>query len=32
MIHNFPDRVPDAPGAILARLKMRDFLHRHLGL
>ena len=32
MIHNFPDRIPDAPEAILARRKMRDFLHRHLGL
>ncbi len=32
MIHNFPDRIRNAPGAILARRKMRVVLHRHLGL
>ena len=32
MIHNFPNRIPNGPGAILARRKMRDVLHRHLGL
>jgi len=32
MIHNFPDRIPDAPEAIAARQKMRAFLHQHLGL
>ena len=31
MIHNFPDRIPDAPEAIAARQKMRAFLHQHLG-
>ena len=32
MIHNFPDRIPDAPEAIAARQKMRAFLHQHLGM
>lgn len=32
MVHNFQDRIPNAPEAITARGKMRDFLHRHLGL
>jgi len=32
MIHNFQDRIPDAPESILARKKMRDFLFRHLGI
>jgi len=32
MIHNFQDRIPDAPESILARKKMRDFLHTHLKL
>jgi monoterpene epsilon-lactone hydrolase len=32
MIHNFPDRIPDAPEAILARRKMRTFVHQHLGM
>lgn len=32
MIHNFQDRIPNAPKSIIARRKMRDFLHRHLGL
>jgi epsilon-lactone hydrolase len=32
MIHNFQDRIPDAPKSILARKKMREFLHQHLGL
>lgn len=32
MIHNFQDRIPDAPEAILARQKMRIFLHQHLGV
>lgn len=30
MIHNFQDRIPNAPEAILARKKMRSFLHRYL--
>lgn len=30
MIHNFQDRIPDAPKSILARKKMRDFLVQHL--
>jgi acetyl esterase/lipase len=30
MIHNFQDRIPDAPESVLARKKMRDFLHQHL--
>jgi hypothetical protein len=30
MIHNFQDRIPDAPESILARSKMRDFLSQHL--
>ncbi|WP_165235446.1 alpha/beta hydrolase [Aquisphaera insulae] len=30
MIHNFQDRIPDAPESILARRKMRDFLRLHL--
>jgi acetyl esterase/lipase len=32
MIHNFQDRIPDAPEAIVARQKMRAFLYQHLGL
>ncbi len=32
MVHNFQDRIPDAPESILARKKMRTFLHKHLGL
>ncbi len=32
MVHNFQDRMPDAPEAILARQKMRAFLAHHLGL
>ncbi|MDS4068320.1 MAG: alpha/beta hydrolase, partial [Candidatus Competibacter sp.] len=32
MVHNFQDRIPDAPEAILARRKMRAFVHRHLGI
>jgi monoterpene epsilon-lactone hydrolase len=32
MIHNFPDRIPDAPEAIAARQKGRAFLHQHLGM
>jgi acetyl esterase/lipase len=32
MIHNFQDRIPDAPEAILARQKMRAFLSQHLGI
>lgn len=31
MVHNFQDRIPDAPEAVLARRKMRAFVHRHLG-
>jgi acetyl esterase/lipase len=31
MIHNFQDRMPDAPESILARRKMRDFVSEHLG-
>ena len=30
MVHNFQDRIPDAPEAIVARGKMRNFLHQHL--
>ncbi len=30
MVHNFQDRIPDAPESILARKKMRDFLFHHL--
>ena len=30
MIHNFQDRIPDAPESILARKKMRDFLYQYL--
>lgn len=32
MVHNFQDRIPDAPESVLARRKMREFLHKHLGL
>jgi len=32
LVHNFQDRIPDAPESILARKKMRDFLLRHLGI
>jgi len=32
MIHNFQDRIPDAPEAILARRKIRMFLQQHLGM
>ena len=32
MVHNFQDRVPDAPEARRARQKMRAFLHEHLKL
>jgi epsilon-lactone hydrolase len=32
MIHNFQDPIPDAPESILARKKMREFLHKYLGL
>lgn len=32
MIHNFQDRIPDSPEAILARRKMRTFLHQQLGM
>lgn len=32
MVHNFQDRIPDAPESIVARRKMRDFLSRHLGV
>lgn len=30
MIHNFQDRIPDAPESLLARKKMREFLVRYL--
>jgi epsilon-lactone hydrolase len=30
MIHNFQDRIPDAPESVLARKKIRDFLHQYL--
>jgi acetyl esterase/lipase len=30
MVHNFPDRIPDAPESIVARGKMRAFLAHHL--
>jgi monoterpene epsilon-lactone hydrolase len=32
MIHNFQDRMPDAPEAILARGKIRTFVHQYLGM
>ena len=32
MIHNFQDRIPDAPEAILARQKIRAFLSQYLRL
>src|SRR5262245_39291705 len=32
MVHNFQDRIPDAPEAIVARQKMRAFLSQHLGI
>jgi acetyl esterase/lipase len=32
MIHNFQDRIHDAPEAVLARKKMRRFLHQYLGM
>jgi acetyl esterase/lipase len=32
MIHNFQDRIPDAPEAIAARQKIRAFLYQHLGI
>jgi acetyl esterase/lipase len=31
MIHNFQDRIPDAPESIMAVKKMREFLFPHLG-
>lgn len=30
MIHNFQDRIPDAPESMVARRKMRDFLYQYL--
>ena len=30
MVHNFQDRIPDAPESILARRKMAEFLRLHL--
>ncbi|MFO1037262.1 MAG: alpha/beta hydrolase [Geminicoccaceae bacterium] len=30
MIHNFQDRIPDAPESLLARRKMQEFLFQHL--
>jgi epsilon-lactone hydrolase len=30
MIHNFQDRIPDAPEAVLARQKIRAFVRQHL--
>jgi acetyl esterase/lipase len=32
MIHNFQDRIPDAPEAVLARRKIRTFVRYHLGI
>ncbi len=32
MVHNFQDRIPDSPEAILARSKLRDFVHQHLAI
>lgn len=32
MIHNFQNRIPDAPEAVLARRKMQTFVHQHLGM
>ncbi len=30
MVHNFQDRLPEAPEAVLARKKMKEFLHQYL--
>jgi acetyl esterase/lipase len=30
MVHNFPDRIPDAPESIVARQKVRAFVLKHL--
>jgi len=30
MVHNFQDRIPDAPEAVLARRKIREFVLQHL--
>ena len=32
MVHNFQDRIPDAPESIAARGKIRTFVHRYLGM
>jgi acetyl esterase/lipase len=32
MIHNFQDRIPDSPEAVVARRKIRTFVHQHLGM
>jgi acetyl esterase/lipase len=32
MIHNFQDRIPDAPESIVAQQKIRAFLSQHLGI
>ncbi|MBV8569498.1 MAG: hypothetical protein JO319_02700 [Acidobacteriaceae bacterium] len=32
MVHNFQDRIPDAPESILAARKVRTFVHQHLGM
>jgi acetyl esterase/lipase len=32
MIHNFQDRIPDSPEAIVARQKIRAFVHQYLGM
>jgi acetyl esterase/lipase len=32
MIHNFQDRIPDSPEAMLARQRIRAFVHRYLGM
>src|SRR5262245_31824785 len=32
MVHNFQDRISDAPEAIVARQKIRAFLYQHLGI
>jgi len=32
MLHNFQDRIPDSPEAVLARQKIRTFVHQYLGM
>ena len=32
MVHNFQDRIPDAPESVLAAKKIRAFVHQNLGM